>query len=209
MKPKWIDYFLGLTKIIARRSTDSQTQHGCVIVSDKKKILSTGCNGHPRDMNEDERIPNTREKGEGYKADGKYPWMLHAEDNALANRTDDLEGATAYISGPSCFHCMIRLWQSGIRHIVQKAGYGWKADNDPLELALKAEFYRQTDGKLKIENINPSLRWLAEMMYKDSELWEALVKYLKEEHGLSLILANDMKATIELAEKNSSSNDGV
>jgi dCMP deaminase len=168
-RPSWANYFLGLAKCISKRSHDSQTQHGCVIVNSGNKILGVGYNGFPPHLINDSSLPNTRPE--------KYDWMDHSETNAIANSNTDLskENATAYITGISCFNCMKALWRSGIRRIVQgNSSYGWA--NDQKEINLKAELIRQTGNKLVVENVVPDLTWLADIVWNDPVLKEEIRK---------------------------------
>lgn len=109
-RPSWDEYFLGIAEQVSLRSPDPNTRHGCVIVDQGKRVLSTGYNGPvsglPNDM-----VPLVRPD--------KYDWFIHAEDNAVAFARCDLRGATAYVTGTPCAPCFRRLLQVGIRRIVQ------------------------------------------------------------------------------------------
>ena len=74
-RPTWDDYFIGLAYHASLRSHDSQTQVGCVIVSDNKAI-GMGYNGFCSNV-EDEDLPTTRPQ--------KYVYIVHAEQNAVSN----------------------------------------------------------------------------------------------------------------------------
>jgi len=108
-RPSWEDTYLGIAHIIAKRSHDSQTSCGCVIVSEDKKVLGMGYNGFLAGI-WDDILPNTRPE--------KYPWMLHSEVNAILNCTHRPEGGTAYITGHPCLHCFMCMCQVGIKEIV-------------------------------------------------------------------------------------------
>lgn len=166
-KPSWQDYLLGLAKCVSKRTSDSQTGHGCVIVGPDHRIISTGCNGFPRKMKDDSALPNTRPE--------KYPWMLHAEENAISNANGPLEGGTAYITGKSCLHCMMLLWQNGVKKIVQKDGYGWTKDE--AEAANRNLFLEQSG--MEVIDIKPDLSWLVDMVLEDEELRAILMSRLK------------------------------
>ncbi|MFZ4429291.1 MAG: deoxycytidylate deaminase [Phycisphaerales bacterium] len=109
-RPSWDEYFLAIAEQVSLRSPDPNTRHGCVIVDQGKRVLSTGYNGPvsglPNDM-----VPLVRPD--------KYDWFIHAEDNAVAFARCDLRGATAYVTGTPCAPCFRRLLQVGIRRIVQ------------------------------------------------------------------------------------------
>lgn len=165
-RPTWTDYLLGMAKCASRRSADSQTKHGCIITGPDHKILSTGYNSFPRGMRNDALLPNTRP--------AKYPWMLHAEENAVCNASAPLVGGTAYITGSSCFRCMKLLWQAGVQHIVQVDGYGWMLDSE--EADLKAEFTAQSG--IQIDAVVPDLSWLVDLVLEDPSLRELVISRL-------------------------------
>ena len=91
-------------------SHDSETRCGCVLVKDKTAI-STGYNGFIRDI-DDSILPRTRPD--------KYPFMIHAEANAIYNSVRlgrQTLNSTAYITGPPCLQCLQMLYQCGIIEI--------------------------------------------------------------------------------------------
>ena len=108
-RPAWDDYFLVLAEQVSRRSPDQHTKHGCVLVDQDRRVISTGYNG-PVSGVPNELVPLVRPD--------KYNWFIHAEDNAVAFARCDLRGATAYITGPPCAACFRRLLQVGVRSIV-------------------------------------------------------------------------------------------
>ena len=92
----WDEYFMGIALLSAERSKDANTQVGACIVSDENKILSVGYNGMPTGCNDDD-MPWGRE---GAKLDTKYPFVCHAELNAILNSGTSLRGARLYVSLP-------------------------------------------------------------------------------------------------------------
>jgi dCMP deaminase len=107
-RPEWDQYFMSIALMAATRSRDAQTNYGACIIKDRK-IIGTGYNSFPRGF-PDDKMPNTRPL--------KYPWMIHAEKNALYNCTSDPEGATVYVNGHPCFFCLRDLYQNGITDYV-------------------------------------------------------------------------------------------
>lgn len=106
----WDNIFFSEAVLWSRRSHDSQTQCGCVLVKNKTSV-ATGYNGFMRDIN-DTRLPTTRPE--------KYPFMIHAEANAIYNCAREGKstlGATAYITAAPCTTCLQMLWQCGIKKI--------------------------------------------------------------------------------------------
>ncbi len=113
----WDEYFMALAKLSSMRSKDPSTQVGACIVSEDKRILSIGYNGAPNGFNDDD-FPWDRD---GKMLNTKYPYVCHAEMNAIVNyrgNTKDLEGATLYVDLFPCNECAKIVIQSGIKNLV-------------------------------------------------------------------------------------------
>ncbi|MFW6298071.1 MAG: deoxycytidylate deaminase, partial [Bacillota bacterium] len=57
-------------------------------------------------------------ENEGTFLDTKYPYVVHAEPNAILNSTVSLEDATLYVTLFPCHECAKLIIQSGIKEIV-------------------------------------------------------------------------------------------
>lgn len=110
----WRDYFMGLAKLSSLRSKDPNTKVGACIVDDDNKVVSIGYNGFPIGCNDDE-FPWIRE---GEFLDTKYPYVVHAELNAILNSTRSVKGTTLYVSLFPCNECAKAIIQSGIKKII-------------------------------------------------------------------------------------------
>ena len=110
----WKEYFMSIALLSAQRSKDSNTQVGACIVNDENKIVSVGYNGMPTGC-EDSEMPWERE---GAFLDTKYPFVCHAELNAILNCNTDLHGCTLYVTLFPCNECAKAIIQSGIRRVV-------------------------------------------------------------------------------------------
>ena len=114
----WEEYFMAVAKLSAMRSKDPSTQVGACIVSNSNRILSVGYNGAPNGFNDDE-FPWVREADNNL--DTKYPYVCHAELNAILNyrgSKKDLENAKLYVDLFPCNECAKIIIQSGIKEIV-------------------------------------------------------------------------------------------
>ena len=90
----WDEYFMGVAQLASMRSKDPSTQVGCCIVDEQNRILSTGYNGFPHGCDDDE-FPWGRDEEKG---ETKYPFVVHAELNAiLNNRGKSLQGSRLYV----------------------------------------------------------------------------------------------------------------
>lgn len=150
-RPSWTNYFLGLAKVVSQRSHDIQTQHGCVITDANNRILGLGYNGFPRGLS-DSVLPNTRPD--------KYPWMIHAERNALSNCTIRPENGIAYVTGQSCNDCIMALWQEGVKKVVMTKQHGTHLFDDNAQKIFDT-FIKLS--KIEIEYVEPDLSWLKQL----------------------------------------------
>jgi dCMP deaminase len=112
----WDDYFMAVAQLSALRSKDPNTQVGACIVNKKKRIIGIGYNGFPTGCSDDQ-LPWERE---GAFLETKYPYVCHAEMNAISNSSNkpELEGATMYVSLFPCNECAKLIVQVGIKEVV-------------------------------------------------------------------------------------------
>jgi len=108
------DYFMSVALLSAQRSKDPSTQVGACIVTSEKKIVGTGYNGFPIGCS-DEILPRERE---GNMLDTKYPYVVHAEANAILNSTQNLKWCTMYVAMFPCNECAKLIIQSGIKKVI-------------------------------------------------------------------------------------------
>ena len=111
------EYFMAIAKLSAMRSKDPSTQVGACIVSNDNRILSIGYNGAPNGFS-DEKFPWGRD---GKNLDTKYPYVCHAELNAILNyrgSKKDLEDARIYVDLFPCNECAKIINQSGIKEVI-------------------------------------------------------------------------------------------
>ena len=106
---------MGVAKLSAHRSKDPNTQVGACIVSPENKVVGVGYNGLPWGC-EDDKFPWQAREGDLY--DTKYPYVVHAELNAILNCIGDLKGCTIYVSLFTCHECVKAIIQSGIKEII-------------------------------------------------------------------------------------------
>jgi len=117
-KPTKIETYMTVAEAVSERSHDTETKVGAVLVkNDSGAIIATGYNGFVRGA-PDDLLPTTRPN--------KYPYMIHAEENILAQcarygvAMDDCK----LISTMSpCVKCMRLLWQAGVTHVIVKEMY--------------------------------------------------------------------------------------
>jgi dCMP deaminase len=99
----------------AKRSKDPSTQVGACIVSNKNKIVGAGYNGLPIGCDDDD-FPWEKT---GEFLDTKYPYICHAELNAILNNIGmDLKGCKIYTALFPCNECSKAIIQSGISEVI-------------------------------------------------------------------------------------------
>ena len=105
----WDEYFMSLALLSAGRSKDPNTQVGACVADPHNRIVGIGYNGFPRGCSDD-RLPWARE---GAYLDTKYPFVCHAEVNAILNAiTRDLTGCRMYVALFPCNECTKIIIQS-------------------------------------------------------------------------------------------------
>ncbi len=128
----WDEYFMGIALLSAERSKDPNSQVGACIVSQDNKILSIGYNGFPLGCDDDE-ISWERE---GDFQNTKYPYVCHAELNAILNYTGtSLKESKIYVALFPCNECAKAIIQSGIKEIVYKSDK--YKDTDSVKVSKK------------------------------------------------------------------------
>jgi dCMP deaminase len=111
----WDEYFMGVALLSAKRSKDPSTQVGACIVNEKNKIVGAGYNGLPIGCDDDD-FPWEKQ---GDFLDTKYPYICHAELNAILNNIGmDLKGCKIYTALFPCNECTKAIIQSGIIEVI-------------------------------------------------------------------------------------------
>ena len=114
----WDESFMLHAVVASGRSKDPNSQVGACIVGKNNRILSLGYNGAPNRWNDD-KFPWDRHNED--PKNNKYPYVIHAEMNALLNYkgdNKDLEGSTVYVTLFPCHECAKCLAQAGIKRVV-------------------------------------------------------------------------------------------
>jgi dCMP deaminase len=107
---RWDMYFMDIARRTAQQSKDPSTQVGAVIVSPRRRIVSTGFNGFAAGVRDLKERLETREI--------KYKMVIHAELNAILAARADLEDHILYCTHQPCAHCASVIIQSGIKKVV-------------------------------------------------------------------------------------------
>jgi dCMP deaminase len=125
-RPGWDEYFMEITRLVAKRSTCLRRQVGAVVVKDKN-ILATGYNGAPSGVAHCLDVGCLREKM-GIPSGERHELCrgLHAEQNAIiqaAKHGTNIDGSTLYCTTMPCIICSKMIINAGIRRVVYEEGY--------------------------------------------------------------------------------------
>ncbi|MFT5698629.1 MAG: dCMP deaminase [Desulforhopalus sp.] len=111
----WDEYFMSVALLSAQRSKDPSTQVGACVANEQNKIVGVGYNGFPQGCSDDE-LPWDRQ---GAFLDTKYPYVCHAELNAVLNAISrNLTNCRIYVGLFPCNECTKVIIQSGITEII-------------------------------------------------------------------------------------------
>ncbi len=113
MSKGWTEYFMDMASFVATKSKDQSMKCGTVIIGEGHTILTTGYNGFPRGVDDNNEAYHKRPE--------KYFWTEHGERNAIYNAARNgvkLLGARAYITGYPCVECARAIVQAGIAEII-------------------------------------------------------------------------------------------
>ena len=139
----WDTYFMGIAQLSSKRSKDPKTQVGACIVNKDYKIVGIGYNGFPMHISDDD-FPW---KDKGSFLETKYPYVVHAEANAILNATQNLKDCTLYVTLFPCNECTKIIIQSGIKELIYISN---KDEGKDFQIA----------SKLMLEKANVTLRQL-------------------------------------------------
>ncbi len=145
-RPSWDEYFLGVSREVAKRATCDRGRSGCVIVKDKR-ILTTGYVGSPVGVEHCDEIGHQMHAV--VNADGSISQhcirTTHAEQNALVQAARygiPIDSATLYVKMEPCYVCAKMIVNAGIRRVVCEKRYHGAQ--------LSRELFRQAGVQLEV-----------------------------------------------------------
>ena len=111
------NHLMTLAKFLAMRTDDPTTGVGAVITNERMEIVGLGWNGFPKKARYGE-FARASDKDKDAQ-DKKYPFVIHAEQNALMMRnTKKIEGGTLFVTKTPCNECTPLLEMQGIKTVV-------------------------------------------------------------------------------------------
>ncbi len=142
-RPSWDEYFIEISKAVAKRATCDRGRSGCVIAKDKQ-ILVTGYVGSPKGL------PHCDDVGHLIKTvkheDGTESQhcvrTTHAEQNAICQAAKlgiAINGATLYCKMTPCSVCAKMIINAGIKRVVCEKKYHRGEESEKMFLAAGVE----------------------------------------------------------------------
>ncbi|MFA5134463.1 MAG: cytidine/deoxycytidylate deaminase family protein [Patescibacteria group bacterium] len=126
-RPSWDEYFMEVTRTVAKRATCDRGRSGCVIVKDKR-ILCTGYVGSPIGIEHCDDVGHEMQENYNEKGEKSVHCIRtsHAEQNALAQAARfgiAIDGGTLYCKMEPCYICAKMIINAGIRRVVAEKRY--------------------------------------------------------------------------------------
>jgi len=165
IRPTWDEYFMEVSRTIAKRATCDRGRSGCVIARNKQ-ILVTGYVGSPVGL------PHCDEVGHLFKQvtheDGKVTnhcvRTVHAEQNAICQAARlgiSLEGSTLYCRMTPCRTCAMLIINCGIERVVCEFKYhsGSESEGMFIEAGIELVYVNEEVlqyAKQQLDNIDPA-----------------------------------------------------
>lgn len=155
--PQRNEFYLGLAFWMAAKSKDPHTQMGSVIISADNRPCGWGYNGPPAFVDDDKM---------DWSRPAKYPWLDHAEENAIEHSNESLVGATIYVTAKPCWRCMKKIAKARIKQVIY---YPFKP-TDPNSMFSSPEDFVLTDqiardAKIPLIEYQGKLTWMKDKIY--------------------------------------------
>ncbi|MFC1598006.1 cytidine/deoxycytidylate deaminase family protein [Patescibacteria group bacterium] len=142
-RPSWDDYFMAIARIVSTRASCDRLHAGAVLVKDKR-IVSTGYNGSPPNLEHCDDVGHLMEEGHCVRT-------IHAEHNSLLQAavvgSASTKGTTLYTLSSPCIHCAKYVAAAGVERIVIGKTYRNGDVKEYLEKAgIEVVIYEPADG---------------------------------------------------------------
>lgn len=146
-RPSWPEYFMAITRLVAKRSTCLRRSVGAILVKDKR-ILATGYNGAPTGLKHCEEVGCLRENF-SIPSGTRHELCrgLHAEQNVIVQAAYHgiaIRGATLYCTNKPCVICAKMIINAGIKAVYYEEDY-----DDPLADQMLSE------AKIEVKRLSP------------------------------------------------------
>lgn len=139
--PSREEKYMGLAFWVASFSKDPNTQHGAVIISSDNVPIATGYNGPARGI---------KDSAISWARPDKYDYIVHAEENAIANASRSVNGATVFVTGKPCAKCMLSM----VNHDIKEVIYFPYKSLDKNSMHSDGRIGEKTDEIAKLGNVD-------------------------------------------------------
>ncbi len=135
-RPSWDEYFIEISKSVAKRATCNRGRSGCVIAKNKQ-ILVTGYVGSPVGLHHCDEVGHqikTTIHEDGSQTNHCVR-TTHAEQNAICQAAKlgiPIEGSTIYSKMTPCSVCAKMIINSGIKRVVCEKRYHVGKESEEL-----------------------------------------------------------------------------
>jgi len=158
LPPSWDEWFMRMVYLVAKKSKDTRTKIGSVVVNDDHRIISVGYNGFPVGVNDNIKVR--------YERPIKYHYFAHSEANSIFSAARigiSLNKSFLYTQGIPCTECTKAIIQAGITKVIVHEQW--------IENERKIRNYNDSSSKWKNHNE------ISIEMFRESEI--TLLSYNK------------------------------
>jgi dCMP deaminase len=165
IRPTWDEYFMEVSRTIAKRATCDRGRSGCVIARNKQ-ILVTGYVGSPVGLPHCDEVGHLFKQvtHEGGKVTNHCVRTVHAEQNAICQAARlgiSLEGSTLYCRMTPCRTCAMLIINCGIERVVCEFKYhsGSESEGMFIEAGIELVYVNEEVlqyAKQQLDNIDPA-----------------------------------------------------
>ncbi len=127
VRPSWDEYFMNIAELVGSRGTCARGRSGCVIVRDKR-ILVTGYVGSPAGIAHCDEVGHEMHKviGDDGVESEHCVRTAHAEQNAISQAARlgiSVDGSTLYCHMVPCYSCAKSLINAGVIKVISLKDY--------------------------------------------------------------------------------------
>lgn len=134
IRPTWHETHMLMAILASKRSCDTNTKVGSVIVDPYNHLLATGFNSFPRGF-PDHELPNARGPNNAKEM------FVHSELNSLINCMVSPftfpQGVTLYSTVRPCVRCLGALINANVTTIYSLANTSWSRQEEESELFFR------------------------------------------------------------------------
>jgi len=149
VRPTWDEYFMEITRAVAKRATCDRGRSGCAIAKDKQ-ILVTGYVGAASGLGHCDEVGHqmktmTHEDG---SQTNHCVRTTHAEQNAIVQAAKigvAINGATLYCKMTPCRVCAKMIINSGIKRVVCEKRYHSGDESEEMfrKVGIELDFFNE------------------------------------------------------------------